>query len=172
LKPGVWSRTLRISTAFFSRTSRSGPKNLYGEGRFEAGKGFIHGVFSRLRVIEDYPGIGFEFALNVFFEFRLAANRGLAPGFVVVRLEAYIKFTVEKSGGVGAVIGAPEFRADDGDHRILVENFADFGRELGGFFKRNGVGHSSANPECGFIEMRQKFATKPMERRLAASPVR
>src|ERR1700739_462346 len=102
--------------------------------------------------------MGFEFALNVFFEFGLVANSRLAPGSVVVRLEAYIKFTVEKSGRIGAVIGATEFRAHDGDPRIVVENVADFGRELGGFFKRNGVRHGGANPEGTFIEMRQKFA--------------
>ncbi len=80
------------------------------------------------------------------------------PGGIVVGLQSNIKLAIEKTGGVGAVIGTAKLRADDGYLRILRENVADLRRKLGGVFKRNRVGHGGANPKRTFIEVRQKFA--------------
>src|SRR6185295_14500638 len=93
-----------------------------------------------------------------FFQVGFVADGSLAPGFVVIGLEADVKLAIEESRRVGAVVGAAELRADYGDHRILIEDVANLGRELRGVFKGDRVWHGGANPQRTFVEVRQEFA--------------
>ena len=88
----------------------------------------------------------------------LGVDRRLRPGPVVVGLQANVKFAVEKSGGVGAVVGPAQFGAGDRDHRILDEQVADLRGELRGCFERNRVGHGGANPRGAFVKMGKEFS--------------
>src|SRR5580704_8414418 len=80
------------------------------------------------------------------------------PRRVVVRLQSDIKLTIEKTGGIRTVIVAAQLRAHDRNLRVLGEQVAHFRGELARFFKRDGVGHGSADPQSAFVEVRKKFA--------------
>ena len=91
-----------------------GPEHLHRQRAFQAGLGFIHGIFGRLGVIEDDAGEGLQLLVD-----RLRSGRLVAIGAMpfAIRLEADIEFDIEKAGGVGAVIGAAQLGSDEGDLR-------------------------------------------------------
>jgi hypothetical protein len=79
-------------------------------------------------------------------------HRAGLPGFVVVGLQSHIKLTIEKSGGIGAIVRATKLRADDGDHRILDQDVTNLRGESGGVLesdsKQEAFSGRSGATEC------------------------
>ena len=144
---------------FFLEDIEVGAEDFHGEGGLEPGESFVHSVLGGLREIEYHAGIGIKFLLQVGDELLLGANGGLRPGLVVVGLEADIKLTIEKAGGIRAIVGASEFGSRNRDHGILNEQSANLGSKLGRILKRNGVREGGANPDCAFVEVRKELTT-------------
>ena len=117
LEAGRVIEDVAISTALFSSTLRSGPKTFTASADLEAGERFVHGVFGGLREIEDDAGVGRRACCSTSStQIVLGVDGALTPGLVVVGFEADVKLAIEEAGGIGAVVGAAEFGADDGDH--------------------------------------------------------
>src|SRR5579872_4418706 len=128
-----------------------------GERTFQAGEGLVDRIFGRLRVVENDPGEGRELFVDRVDQFFFIAEISV-PNVVFVRLKPDVELAVEEAGGIGAVVGAAKFRADDRDLRIRHQNVADLRGNLTGFFERNCVGHRRANPESAFIEVRHELS--------------
>ncbi len=143
---------------FLFEHAEVGAEDFYRERALETCERFVYGVFRRLRIVENHPGIRLELFLNVFNEFGFRMNRTLLPRFVIVRLKPDIKLTIKKTRGIRAVIRPPKLRADDRDHRILVQQVADFRREFSGVFVPNRIRQSSPDPQSAFVEMRQELS--------------
>src|SRR5580692_6346008 len=133
-------------------------KDLHRQRAFQSRKRLIHGIFGWLRKIENYPRVRFDLFLNVFGQVRFIVDRSLRPGRILIWFQPDIKFAVEESGWVGAIVRAGQFRADLCDHRVSHQNLANLRSEFGGFFERDGVGHSGANPHSSFIQVRHELA--------------
>ena len=131
-------------------------EDLHREQAFQAGFGFIHRVLGRLRVVENHAGKCRRFLLNRVDQFLLVVNRPL-PDRVVVRLQPDVKFVVEKPGGIRAVVRTPQLVRHGSDLRKAAQNVADLRRQLGGFFKRDGVGSGGAHPQCAFVQVRHEL---------------
>ena len=91
-----------------------GAEHLDGERAFQAGLRLVHRVFGRLGVVEDDAGKGRELLVD-----RVDQSGLVAIGAVPLRVgfQADVEFDVEEAGGIGAVVGAAEFRGDRGDLR-------------------------------------------------------
>ena len=130
------------------------PEDLDRQRAFQAGFGFIHGVFGRLRVVEDDAGKRLELLVDGLDQLRLGAIRPLP---FAVGLEPDEEFHVEKAGGVRAVVRPAMLGGDDGDFGEGAENLADLRRDLARFLERDGVGHGGANPERAFVQVRHEL---------------
>jgi hypothetical protein len=146
-----------ISTALSSRTCRSA-EDLHGQRAFQSGESFIHGIFRRLREVKDYSRVLLDFFLQIRGQFGLVVNRSPRPGAILVRSQPDVKLAVEKSCGVGAVVGTGQLRAHLGDHGVSHQDFSDLRSELGSLLERDGIGHGGAHPHGSFVEMRHEFA--------------
>ncbi len=132
-------------------------EDLDGESALESGFGFVHGVFGRLRVVENHSRKRGELLLHGLDQLRLGVQFA-GPGFVGIGLQADEELVVEETGRVRAVIGAAQFIGDGGDLRKAEQDIADLRRELGCLLEGNGVGRGGAHPERAFIEVRHEFA--------------
>src|SRR6185437_703257 len=132
--------------------------DFHGQRALESGEGFVHSIFSGLRVIENNAREGGKFLLKSIGQFGFVVNASLPPCGIVVWLQSHIKFIVEEAGWVSSIIRAAEFRADLRDHGIRHQNIANSGRKLAGLFERNCVRHRCAHPKSAFIKVRHEFA--------------
>ena len=133
------------------------PVNLHGQRTFQTGERFVHRVFRRLGVIKNHAGIRGELLLNVLGQFRFGVKLARLPGRIFVRLQSHVKFAIEKSGGVRAVIRPPQFRTHINHLRILPQNLANLRSQLRRFLVRNGVGHRRPHPQRAFIQVWHEF---------------
>ena len=75
VNPGICESTRLISTALIFEHLQIGAVYLYGQRAFQAGQGFVDGVFGGLREVENNARIGIELLLQIFGELGLIANR-------------------------------------------------------------------------------------------------
>ena len=134
------------------------PVDFHRERALEARERLVHGVLGRLREVENHAGISGEFLLEVFGQLRLVPDRSLLPHLVLVRLQPDVELAIEKSGGIGAIVGAPQFRSDFRHLRIRHQDVANLRRELRRFLEGNRVRHRGAHPQRAFIQVRHEFA--------------
>ena len=130
------------------------PEYLDRQGAFQAGLGFIHGVFGGLGVVEDDAGKRLELLVDGLDQLRLRVI-GAVP--FAVRLEPDEEFHVEEAGRVGAVIRPAMLGGDHGDFGERAENLAHLRRDLARFLEGDRVGHGGANPQRAFIQVRHEL---------------
>ena len=95
-----------------------GPIDFHRQRALQAGQCFVHGIFSRLRVVENHAGKRCKLLLNIFGQLRFVVDRAAFPGGIAIGFQSHVKLIVEETGGIGAVIRtarAPSLRRSPSD---------------------------------------------------------
>jgi len=107
-----------------------GSIDFHGQRALEARKSLIDSIFRRLGVIEDNSGIRLQMLLNILGQLGLVVNCPRLPDGISVGPQSYIKLIIEKTRGIGSVIGTAQLRPDIRNHGILEEHRANWGESL------------------------------------------
>ena len=135
-----------------------GSVDLHRERALQPSERFVDGIFRGLGVIENHAGIRFELLLQLGNQRGFIVNGTLFPRGVIVWFQPHIKFAIEETGGIGAVVRTAQLRAYFRHLGILRDQCANLRRELARLFVRNRVRQCGAHPQRSFVEMRHELA--------------
>src|SRR5207245_5537405 len=132
---------------------------LHRQSAFEPGERLVDGVFGGLSEVENDAGISLEPPADGVNQLVLGPDPARSlPRLVLIRLEADVELAVEKAGGVGAVVRAPQFGAYDRDLRVGHQDLPDLGSDLARFLERDGIRHGGAHPQRSLVEVGHELA--------------
>ena len=136
-----------------------GAEQLDGIFAFYAGHRFFHIVLNHLGEIKNDAGNDLE----AFFDFLHQLIFGESRPPVLMWFEIGQKFRIEKTGGIGAVVGSAELRDDRDDFRRFPEHLPDFSGQSSRFVERNIHRHGGPHPEVPFLQCGHEFPADELQ---------